>query len=88
MLLFFVIFACPPLSAALAAANFDVLSQNVSEFLSEVSDFSGSSFLKIAKKAFGPVHCTIPVVPMRGQSHLSRQCDTKFNVLKNRMCLI
>ena len=78
------IFICMRLSIIFKKCNFE----SVSELLSEVSDFSGSSFLKIAKKAFGPVHCTIPVVPMRGQSHLSRQCDTKFNVLKNRMCLI
>ena len=32
--------------------HFDVISQNVSEFLSEVSEFSGSSFPKMAKKSF------------------------------------
>ena len=34
--------------------TFDILSQNVFEFLSDVSDFSESSFPKMAKKkAFG-----------------------------------
>ena len=41
------------------SCNFDVFSQNVSEFLSEVSDFSGSSFPKMAKKAFGATSCKV-----------------------------
>ena len=47
------------------SCNFDVLSKNVSDLLSEVSDFSGSSFLKMAKKAFGhPTHFDIQNVDL------------------------